>query len=627
MLYWIKLLTIALCMLPLLAQAEEQEYVELQSRCTKMHIDYVVHDDFTVEKISELEFKALNETAADNLKKRSFSYSTSVEKLEVLEAYTNKSDGSHIDVPKNNYQVTINKGKGENGPVFSDRTRLTIIFPDFEVQDSVHLKLKNIETKPMFPGHFSTSGYFWSQMAYDDVKVTFNVPEDMVFQHQVRGMKEKTTHEKGRKLIELTYSAVKPVKIKRKDFSVWDEEKEAGYALSTFMDYETMAKAYGVGASPKSIPTDRVKKLAQKIIDKEKDKKEQARLLYEWVATNISYGGNCIGVGAVIPHDTDFILDNRMGDCKDHATLLEALYTTVGIESSQALIHAGTTYSLPRIPRVAAVNHIITYIPVWNRFVDSTNPSMPFNRLAFPLSDKPVILVKQYKPGLRTPATRIGDNHQEVVSVMKIQDDGSVEGTIQVASKGHPAIAMRQEWRHITREQEKQWLEYTFSSQNKIGSATMKKDDPVPLMSEFNYSIEFDKPEFLLPAGTGGFYIRPLVPTAMEVAALVHYANEEIEGYDVACSNGYSLEQLQYEFPPNMKILALPNNFEIDENHIYFKATYDIEGNTLQVVREMNDKTPGNVCSAVTINNQRQTLIKIANNLKSQVVYQHDASQ
>jgi hypothetical protein len=324
-----------------------------------------------------------------------------------------------------------------------------------------------------------------------------------------------------------------------------------------------------------------------------------------------------------VPHDTDFILDNRMGDCKDHAALINALYSSVGIESTQALINSGAAYTLPEIPMVTSVNHVINYIPEWDKFVDSTNPALPFDRLALPLSDKPVILVENYRPGQRTPATQVGDNRQEVESTMKILPDGSVVGDIHFKTKGRPAIALRESLRHATKEQEEKWLEKVFSSQNKIGSATMKKDDPVPLLSEFNYSIEFNKPEFILSKGTGGFYIGPLFYTSAAVASIVRYANEDISGYDVVCSNVYSIERLVYEFPENLQILAKPDDFEIDENHIYFKAAYDLEGNKLMVVREIDDQTPGNVCSAETINQQRQTLIKIAENLKAQVIYKH----
>ncbi len=621
-----KILMMVISLLPLLAQAEqakEIKYVELQARTTKLHVSYVVNDDFTVEKVSEIERKALTDKAAKNIKRQKFSHSTSVEKLEVLEAYTKKADGSRIDVPKDNYQVTINKGKGDNGAIFSDRTRVTIVFPDLEKNDSVYMKVRNLVTEPMFPGNFTASQTFWSQAAYDDVKISFDLPAGVVFNKQVRGMKEKAATKNGRKLIELTYQAKKPVQIDRQDYSVWDESKEAGYAISTFMDYESLAKKYGERAIPKAKPTDRVRKLAAEIIGKAEEKKEQARLLYDWVATNISYAGNCIGVGAVVPHDLDFILENRMGDCKDHATLLQALYSSVDIQSTQALINSGSRYALPEVPVVSSVNHVISYIPEWDMFLDSTNSSLPFGMLNFSLSDKPVILVEGYKPNHRTPATKVGANFQEVESTMKIHKDGSVTGDIHVKAKGRPAVELRRSWRQTTKEQEDKWLKQIFSSRYKIGSATMKRDDPDPLLPEYEYSLEFNRPEFILPEGVDGFVIYALAPTPMATYTFLSYPQEEIEGYEVACGNGHSIEKLTYELPEGLKILAKPDDLEINENNIYFKATYKQEGNMLKVVREINDKTPGNVCSAESINKQRQTLIKISKNIQAKVIYQH----
>jgi hypothetical protein len=105
--------------------------------------------------------------------------------------------------------------------------------------------------------------------------------------------------------------------------------------------------------------------------------------------------------------------------------------------------------------------------------------------------------------------------------------------------------------------------------------------------------------------------------------AFLQYSKEEIDGYDIACENGRSVEKLVYEFPDGLKILAKPNDLEIEENHIYYKATYILEGNKLTVDREINDKTPGNVCSSEVMNQQRNTLIKIAKNMQAKVIYQH----
>ena len=259
----------------------------------------------------------------------------------------------------------------------------------------------------------------------------------------------------------------------------------------------------------------------------------------------------------------------------------------------------------------------------WDQFVDSTNSSIPFDRLGFSLLDKPVILIKGDSPNKRTPAMKPDDSRQELVSTMKIQPDGSVKGDIQITVKGLPAADARRGWRGATAEQEKDWLERTFSSRNKVGIATMTKDDPEPLLSEFNFSFEFNRPEFILPKGTGGFYVGPLVTGAKGVFSYLGYSKEEIHGYDVVCGNGSAFERLIYEFPEKMKILAKPDDFSIKENNLQYSASYVLEGHKLTVTREIKDNTPANVCSPEMINNQRATLMKISDTLQSQVIYQY----
>ncbi|MGO4779545.1 transglutaminase family protein, partial [Lysobacter sp. 2RAB21] len=134
-----------------------------------------------------------------------------------------------------------------------------------------------------------------------------------------------------------------------------------GYAFSTFRSYGQIAAAYGERALPKAAPTPRVRKLADEIAAGKKDQREVAKALYEWVSTNIQYAGNCIGLGAVVPRDQEFVLDNRIGDCKDHATLLQALLAAKNVPATQALINAGNVYQLPDIPVASSVNHVLNY--------------------------------------------------------------------------------------------------------------------------------------------------------------------------------------------------------------------------------------------------------------------------
>ena len=588
-----------------------------------MHQDNYVHDDYSVETIEETESQILNQSAIDHFRTASFSYSTSIQTFDVLEAYTLKPDGSKIDVPQNNYQITVNQGK-YNNPVFSDRTFVKIVFPDIDVNDTTHIKVKITSKEPMFPGHFSMADSLSGGVAYDDVKVSFDIPESIHVSYKSNEMTESTETVNNRQHIDFSYSNPKPIKSKRKNFSVVDLDKQPGYAISTFEDYAAIGRAYGARALAKVQVTERINDLATQIIGNATDKREKAKRLYDWVATNITYAGNCIGIGAVVPHDLDFILDNRMGDCKDHDTLLESLFKSQGIRSIPALINSGHVYTLPEIPRVSVVNHVITYIPEWNKFVDSTDRSQPFDILSLLISDKPVILADGSQQGLKTPATPIDENTEEIISNIEIRPDGSAYGDLNISMTGITAAAMRDAFRQVTPEQLSEGINNMFKTANPSGYGNITNDDPEPLLSSFHMEINFKKPDFVDPSGHGAFAIQSLFPTLLTEAAKINAAANDFGDHDVACMSGQTSESYVYSFPENVKIISTPEDIEINDFGIYYKCSHKLEENRLEVIRILKDETATNICSHA-IEDQREKLRhEIRRHLSSPVVYKFE---
>ncbi len=432
----------------------EVEYRDLETRTELLNRHYYLNNDYSLKITTVIQQKALTEASLKGLKKYSNSHSTSIETLDIVEAYTLKADGSKIKVPENNYQVNVNKGHNGKGPVFSDKTRISVVFPDLEVNDSIYIKTRRIQTEAMFPGEFGITNYFWDSTAFDNVEVTINLPKGLKFRHEIRGMQSTSRTQDDRKIYQLSYSNAKPIKTKRLDYSVWSYEEEPGYAFSSFKNYSDIAKAYAKRAQAKAEPTKRVKELALDIVGDEKDKLEQAKRLYNWVAKEITYAGHCIGVGAVVPHDTDFVLDNKMGDCKDQATLLEALLSARGIQSRQALVNSGSSYELPKIPVVSAVNHVINYLPEWDKYLDATASDTPFDLLPSQLAGKPAIWVKKHKEGRRIPLNKAEDTHQILTADMTISTQGNLSGSIAIELQGYPAASTRSSWRGVTKQQE-----------------------------------------------------------------------------------------------------------------------------------------------------------------------------
>lgn len=600
--------------------AEKIEIKDLDRRYEYYHATYKAYEDYTQEQQHSWALKVLNERAIKDIKSTTVSYSTSVEKIEILEAYNLKADGRRIDAPKTNYQIQTNQGKNENAPVFSDRSKITTIFPEVAVGDTLVFSYKRIVKEPMFPNYFAESNSFSEATAYDDVLITLIVPESFPGLYQNRGMSEKIIRKDGQIAYQWKWKNKNPIRDTRQDYSVWDLETNPGFAYTTFSSYQDIAEAYGARAASKAAVTDKVITLSKKILGKEKDKREQVRLIYEWVSTNISYAGNCVGVGAVVPHDISFILDNRMGDCKDHATLLQALLSATGIKSEQALVNSGSIYQLPKIPAVNSVNHVINYIPEFDLFVDSTSEDTPFGLLPGSVQGKPALLVENFIDGTKTPVAPVGNNQQRAVVKMNFNTDGSVKGEVAVELNGEPAIQSRAGWRNVSIDSEEKWLKDLFSSNGHLGSATMKKDDPKPLRGDFSFHINFEEKEGLMTESAGGLFVYLPIPTSFSINDLVAISDEP-ESQDIACSSAYSKEEYTYVFPENFTILDFPKNVSMEGAYLSYTANYHLEKNVLNVERIFRDETPGPICSPPLMVAQREILQKINRSLKNQIIY------
>jgi transglutaminase-like putative cysteine protease len=613
---------LALSILIATSAARAAEPTDPQVRFGRYHVAYSVNANGTATETHEWTRTVLKEPALENSKTATIGHSTSAQKAEVLAAYTLKADGRRIEVPKDNYQLEVNSGKGKDSPMYSDWTTLTVVFPDLAVGDTVGLSYRLTDIEAMFPGHFSAGQLFYRNTAYDDIRVRIDYPAAMWVQFEGRGMKESLDTTQGeRRAVEWTWANPKPVKPTRRDWSVFDPEKEVGYAFSTFRNYAEISAAYGVRATPKAAVTERISKLASEIVKGKAGKKEQARALYEWVATNITYGGNCIGVGAVVPRDIDLVLDNKMGDCKDHATLLQALLTATGIRSTQALVNAGSTYRLQRIPMVFGVNHVITYLPDFDLFVDSTSDSTPFGMLPFNDQDKPVLLVEGHRDGFRTPAAPAAQSRQTVRSLMKVAADGSVSGSVEVIQAGRDAVASRAWARNMTREAEQDLVKNAFRRMGIIGSGTLEKDDPKALIDSYRYKASFKAEKFMKTPGAGAFYIFPPLNIAQPIISAAQSVMEPEAEADVACMGGTMTEEYVIELPKGVKVLSLPGDLKLGGELASYQASYKLKGATLTVKRVLEDRTKGNVCAPALVAKYRPFAEKVIDNLKEQVLY------
>lgn len=613
---------LVLAIIPTFVHAVEEDRTRsIASRYTKYHISYNVNPDGAHVETHERALKVIEERALERAKQTSISYSTSVQKAEIVEAYTLKADGKKISVPKDNFQLEVGSGHGSGNPAISDITTLTVIFPDVAVGDSTVISYRLTQSEAIFPGEFSESKYFPKAIAYDDVRIILDFPKEMSMQHEARNMEENSTEKNGRKIITLKYKNQTPLKSKRRNYSLYDENEEPGYAFSTFQSYKEIAEVYGVRATPKAAVTQRIRQLAEEITKGKEGEIECARALYDWVATNISYAGNCIGVGSVVPRDLEFVLDNKMGDCKDHATLYQALLSAKGIQSTQALINSGTSFKLGHIPLVSSVNHVISYIPSLKTFADTTAEIIPFGFLSPMISGKPVLLVEDYTEGMQTPIPSVDMNQQTVKTNIQLHPDGSASIQVEVAYRGLWAAYARAQLRDIPKDYEEQLIPETLKTFGFVGTGTLEREDTKVLLDRFNLTATMEVKNYIQPSGAGALSIYPLLPTEAPIQHFVRSATEYEETADVLCGAGRSTEDYMITFPKDRQILSIPADFSAEQDFAAYKATSSQKGNTVMIRRDFNDQTKGNICSVDYSRKFHEFVTPLVPKIREQILY------
>lgn len=603
------------------AIAEPMAEADIPVRFTNWHITYDVNADGSYVETQRWSSTILKETALEQEKQAAMTFSTSVAKGEILEAYTVKKSGQRIDVPTSSYQTTTNDGYKSASPLYSDETTISVIFPDLAVGDSVVFAYRIKNSQGIFPNQFSAVHGFSRYAAYDDIAVQISAPESMNLKQKSYFLSEqKPVIKDGKQIWRWTYQNKIPEKWTPADNGIMIVGDDPSLYVSTFTSYKEIAEAYGVRATPKAAVTPRIKKLASEIAADTAPPESQAQAIYVWVAKNISYGGNCIGIGAVVPRNLDVVLDNKMGDCKDHATLLQALLAAKSIESEQALINAGTLYQLPGIPVVSAVNHVINFVPSLNLFLDSTSSTTPFGMLPVSLGEKPALLVSHYREGVKTPSTAQDGHEQVMLTKIRINENGTATGTMNLKLKGAPGISARAIFRALPREQEELAAKKMLEAQGMHGTGSISKDDPTAMLDSYKISVTFNLTDFVTMGSATGMPIRPAVVSFLPIEGFMHNAYDLLPRKQHMCTGAVSIEDYVLEFPESSKIMAIPKDFAVAGDIIDYKATYRKSANTLTVHRELKDKTASNICTPQYAAEYQKILQGIAKDLKSQVL-------
>ncbi|SHN07959.1 Transglutaminase-like superfamily protein [Duganella sacchari] len=579
---------------------------------------FVVQRDGSYMSTEETLVQLNEQRAIAGEAQRQFHFNRTLEDVEIVEAYTEKPDGRRIAVLPG--QIKLQQEPAYAGaPMFQDMQVKTVIYAEVEVGDKLYSKIRRKRSSAQFSGQFydRTTPYF---NPTKQQTLIYDLPADMQLKVDERGyMASPPEQHENRTVYRWDYLPADNARIEADAVAYSDYGQHL--IVSTFDSYGTIGLAYDRAAKAAAKATPHIEAKARELVQGLSDPREKAHAIGNWVRKNIRYVAVYIGNGGIEPHSAESILKNRYGDCKDHVALMEAMLGAVGIDSTPALINYGSAYKLSPVAHMEPFNHVITYIPGLDLYIDSTANNLAVGYLPFWDLDKQVILTRTGAMG-HTPVSQAGKVKN--VYTVQIAADGSAQFRFTRDNLGSWEEEVRTEIQNWNKNDQSRFVESLLKANGIKGSGTVDAGDPdnTNTGKGYQYSLHGKGENWAYLPGTVG-----LVAASSLYAGLwnqvFRMTNETTRTQPFICYENDFEEQASYQFPQNARLLAVPPDVDIASPYFQYHARFKQTEGKLVIERSLKSGKAGTkVCTPEDQLAMQADIKKMVRDLRSQFILQ-----
>jgi hypothetical protein len=580
-----------------------------------------VNADRTAEIVATTRLKVLSVAAVEDVAQQDFQYTEGMESFAVVEAFTEKADGTRTPVDPATI-ITRDAASGL-GAVFRRNAKLvTVIFPDVAVGDTLVWTTRDKVHRDTFAGHLEYKDLYARDVARASSTTLVIAPSSLPLMVDVRGegVRHVTTVEGTETRHLITVPAAPAAPAEERMTSRWDRDPVV--LVSTFADYEELARSYWDAVRGATEVTPEIARLAGEITQGIDDRRAQARAISTWIKTNIQYVAATLGNTRVDVHDTAAILKNRYGDAKDVAVLASALLAAKGIATEHVLINSDNAYTLPEPATMAYLNDVILYLPEFGVYDDPGSRFASFGVLENQECDKPVVRVSDSGAHrARTPAMKPEDN----VSIHRIRlslaADGVLSGETELSGTGVAASTMRSFAASAQVKGLEQTAEALLRLADAPGKGTFEVDSPAELGDSYSMRARFTLDERIS--------VKPAADLAIPAGlAVLARPGESVLGpilparkTPFTCAAATQVEEIELTFAEGLPLPQKIDDRRIETTNFVYTAGHRLEGRTLKIRREFISRVPGQVCGAEIAAELAQPLRDVADSIGTHVTF------
>jgi len=564
-------------------------------------VDTSLAADGTSVTTIHAEIRANNAAAAMSLGQTALPYDSANQDLQVLDAHTEKADGQKMPVDVSAIYDQLAPG-GAQVPTFTDIHAKVIVFPQLSAQDVAVYTARITTKRAIFPGQYWYGEDYPGAVALNEVRETLTAPKSIHLFIENHGVGFEKTEQGEQTIYRWHYSDPHPAPAE--PVAVSPLLHLPHFSVTTFPDYAALGRTYASAAASAAVVTPKIQSLADDITKGMTDRRQQAQALYTWLVSHIRYVAVELGRGTLIPHAAETVLANGYGDCKDHVVLLAALLKAKGIDSEGVLINAGNDYALTDVPTFIGLDHIITFIPSLDLYLDSSALVAPFGVLPFQEYGKPIVYTSETNPRRGTmPILPQGTASVSVRTASRLTKDGVLSGTTTTTATGPYSVMLRLVGlgaQSIGAEAAAKQL-LTNAGYGNNPSGTLDPQTPMQPGDSYTVTGTFTTDSWTKEAaGTQDFYI----PGGMRLLglsgddAMGDFSGTNLKpDAEIPCYSVHASEDLSLEAPPGQQFSNVPPDVHVKTAHLAFDAHWAVDKGTISVHRVFTSNIDRPLCT------------------------------
>ena len=331
---------------------------------------------------------------------------------------------------------------------------------------------------------------------------------------------------------------------------------------------------------------------------------DKSEAIADFLQKQVRYFVVEMGVGGWQPHYAADIFRGKYGDCKDKATLLSAMLSTVGIHSDLLLVDTRRGVIDPAAPSIHG-NHMIAAIEIpkgynsaklhsvvtagnGKRYLifDPTWELTPFGQIEDNLQGSYALLVEGADSQIvQIPVLNPDLNTVHRSATLQLAADGSLKGNVKVSRFGDLAEDGRYIFLHEDATKQQEYIDRSVAHDLMAASVTgLKIENVAALDKDLTTSFDLSADHFANSVGplimvrprVFGSYTLPIDHKSRKVAIDLHQTMEGTDSFDIQLPDGYTVDELPDPVKADVGFASYESSTKLEGHTIHYTRTFTL---------------------------------------------------